>query len=78
MASTSISEPAPAEGQARRAAQLKWGFVVCGIGLAGFFPALLTAVFSEPYRIAGALLTFFFWLVWFAGKTMVKVARTPQ
>ena len=64
--------------ESRKAAQLKLGYILCIVGIGGFLPSILTAVFSDPWRRVAALCTLGFWVVWFLGKTLVKLARDPS
>jgi hypothetical protein len=56
-----------------KAVALRRGRILMGVGLAGFLPALATTVFVEPWRVAAVAVVFAFWLVFFVGKTLVKM-----
>ncbi|MBX3728743.1 MAG: hypothetical protein KF858_06125 [Candidatus Sumerlaeia bacterium] len=68
-----VPAPAPPATDGNPAARRR-GTVIAVIGLAGFIPALLAAVFLADWRFPAALVMLAFWVVWKIGRTIVKVS----
>lgn len=67
--------PATAD-EPKRQSRRRLGMALEFVGLGGVLPALTVTVFVDEWRIAAAIAFVCFWLVWFVGKTLVKVNRS--